>query len=275
MDIVKLVKEGKAYYEFKTVVSKHNDYELEIKVFRDAMKFNNVPNLKYNRNVTLTTETRNGVRLPASAYELQEIADLLSCMLMTPKVIDLIWLQAELKLDSIVNINGHIVATCNIEWVHDAIENKIKSLGGDDGSKLVSCVGKYWCLINALVGAGKLHGAWIACNYGWCGTNASGPGITPGVKCWQRPGFRHRGTHLDPSQTIRLMHRMATLKRPDGTSEEVDLHDLAADPELAPLLHHEGVLKYLRQKGPEQLEPLLDLSFDPDMWSLGSKDNIS
>lgn len=274
MDVVKLVEEGNCRFEYSTVTSKKDGYELDIQVFRDAMKFDGVPSMNYRRNPISSTPIRDGVRLPATAYELQEIADMLNCMLLTPKVIDMIWLQAELKFDCVVNINGQIVATSNIEWVHDKIEEKIAELGGDDGTKLVSCVGKFWCLMNKLAHSGMLHGAWTCCNYGWCAKSASGPGITPGVQCWQRPGFRHGGNHLDPSQTIRLMHRIATLHKPDGTSIKVDLHDIATHPKLSYLLHHEGPLKYLRQKGPEPREPILHPDLDPDMWTIFNPGSI-
>ncbi|MAE84335.1 MAG: hypothetical protein CMB80_16460 [Flammeovirgaceae bacterium] len=254
MDVVQLVKDGQCRYEWYEVVSTHNGYKLHIKVLRDAMKFDDVPAMTWNLKPIAGDDRKfNGVRLPVTAHQLQEIADLLGSMLLTPKVIDIIWLQAKLKFDAVVNINGRIVATSNIHDVHNAIEKKI---GKDDGTKLVSCVGKYWCLMNELASYGKLHGDWVSCNYGWFAKGASGPGITPGTKCWQRPGFRHNKRHWDPSQTIRLMHRKAMLVHPDGTKVSVDLHNIAADAKYAHLLHHQGALKYLRQKGVDKLEPL-------------------
>ena len=257
MDVVQLVKEGKGRYEWSEVVSEHNGYKLYIKVFRDAMKFDDMPAMTWQlKPIAGDDRTFDGMRVPATAHQLQEIADLLGCMLMTPKVIDLIWLTAELRFDAIVNINGNIVATSHVHSVHEAIEKKITSLGGDDGFKLVSCVGKYWCLMNDLEYKGKVHGDWACCNYGWFAKSASGPGITPGTSCWQRPGFAHNKQHWDPSQTIRLMGRKAILESPDGAMEEVDLHDIAANATIAGLLHHQGVLTYLRQNGVEELEPL-------------------
>ena len=43
------------------------------------------------------------------------------------------------------------------------------------------------------------------------------------------------------------MSRSARLVKPDGTEEDVDMHAILTDPELAPLDSHEGVLKYFRQ----------------------------
>jgi len=60
------------------------------------------------------------------------------------------------------------------------------------------------------------------------------------------------------------MHRMARLVKPDGTEEEVDLHDIAKDPALAPLMSHEGVLKYLRQKLVPKLDPIVVPEPEPE-----------
>lgn len=258
IDVVQLVRENRDNYEWAEVKSVHNGYTLYIQVFRDAMKFNGIPALTWDfKQIVGDDRLFDGIRLPASAEQLQQIADLLNCMLMTPKVIDMIWLQAKLKFDCVVNINGKIVANSHIHHVHQKIEEQIQLQGGDDGTKLVSCVGKYWCLINDLVSAGKIHGLYKACNYGWCAKHASGGGVTSGVQCWQRPGYRHSLKHWDPSQTIRLMHRSGRLVHPDGTEERIDLHLIAGNSALAPLLHHQGKLKYLRQKGVLQLDSIV------------------
>jgi len=86
-----------------------------------------------------------------------------------------------------------------------------------------------------------------ACNYGWPSSRGAYRGVTPGIKVWQTPGFKHNHDHRDPSQTIRLMYRKAVLFLADGSRKIVDLHDIAADPKRAVLISHEGVLHYLRQ----------------------------
>lgn len=254
MDVVSAVKNGFGIFDWYEVVSEYNGNKLYIKVFRDAMKFNGVPALTWNfKRITGDVRTFDGVRLPASAHQLQEIADLLGCMLMTPKVIDLIWLQAGTKFDAVINVNGKIVAITNIHDLHTKVESEV---GTDDGVSLISCVGKYWCLTNELSWKPSHGNDTAACNYGWFARHASGPCLSPGTQCWQRPGFGHGKSHFDPSQVIRLMHRKARLISSDGTEQEVDLHDIAADSALAPLLHHQGILTYLRQKGVVKLPPL-------------------
>lgn len=258
IDVVQLVRENKDRFEWAEVKSEHKGYTLFIQVFRDAMKFDNIPALTWDfKPVVGDSCIFDGVRLPATAYQLQQIADMLNCMLLTSKVTDLIWLQADIKFDAVINVLGKIVAVSHIQNVHNAIEEKIQACGGDDGKKLISCVGKYWILINSLYGYSKLYGFDRACNYGWFALKASGPGITPGTQCYQRPGFKHNNQHWDPSQTIRLMHRTARLICPDGTEKYVDLYDIAKDKILSYLISHTGPFTYLRQKGPDSLEPIV------------------
>lgn len=264
MNVVQLVKDGKAKFEWSQLTSEYNGYKLHLNVLRDAMKFDEIPAMTWDFkpvyvNGELDERIFNGVRLPASAGQLQEIADLVGGMLLTPKIIDLIYINAKVKFDSIVNSGPSaytIVAIININDIHEMIEDKIESIG-DDGTGIVECVGKYWCLIEDLNSKGMVQGDYCACNYGWLAKSASGPGVTPGTQCWQRPGFAHNKQHWDPSQTIRLMHPKAVLEHPDGTKEDVDLHDIANNVDLCGLIVHTNKpLTYLRQEGVEQLEPL-------------------
>lgn len=268
MNVVQLVRDGKGRFEWTEVCSEHDGNKLFISVMRDSMKFDGMPAMTWDFRPTYVVKDGkrveddrlfDGVRMPATAYELQQIADLTNGMLMTPLVIGLIWLQAGLKFDSVVNVKGKIVAVSDIHAVHEAIEAVIAKLGGDDGTQLVSCVGKYWCLIQQLANYGFVHGAQACCNYGWFAKSASGPGLTAGTQCWQRPGFRHNIQHWDPSQTIRLMYKWGRLVRADGTEEHVFLPDLAKNTDRCPLITHDGKpLSYLRQKGVPELEPLAE-----------------
>ena len=258
MNVVNLVRAGKGIFDFKEIVSEKDGYKLYIKVFRDAMKFDGMPAMNWRCHPIPGDDRKfDSVRLPASAFELQQIADLLNCMLMTTKVIDMIWLQANIKFDCVTYINT-IVANSNIHDVHNAIEKKIRKAGGDDGKGLISCVGKYWCLINGLGSrpGRNLYGKNTACNYGWMSSKGSGPCLSPGTKCWQRPGFKHNNKHYDPSQTIRLMYKYGRLIHPDGKEETVDLVNILKDEKLSYLINHEGKLDYFRQKNVPELAPI-------------------
>lgn len=263
IDVVNLVKSGQGHFDWQYVVSEIGDQKLYIAVMRDAMRFDNMPPLDWRRTPASDDDDidyiYDGVRLPATPKELQQIADMVGGMLLTPRVIDLIWLQAGVKFDAIVNSGDpyyDIVAEMKVTDVHQLIEAAISDRGSDTGSEIISCVGKYWCLINGLGTDAdkKMYGTSTACNYGWCGDNASGPGLTPGVKCWQRPGYKHNIDHIDPSQVIRLMYREALLVSADGLEQYIDLHEVAGDPELcAHIAFDKKPLKYLRQMNVPQL----------------------
>lgn len=278
VNVVEEVAEGRAHVSWSTVRSKHNGKELIVFVFRDAMKFDGVPALTWDWKPVqkgdrwYTDEIFDGVRLPATAEELQMIADLCGCLMLTPKIIDLIYLQADLKFNPVTNTLPYpgasprarriIVANSHIHRVHAEIEEKVANTGGDDGKKLIAVVGKYWVLINHLLNFDALlYGKDNACNYGWLSTGGRYRAVTAGLKCWQAPGYKHNHHHWDPSQTIRLMYRIGILIHEDGRREEVDLRHLAGQYELAPLIHHEtGPLRYLRQLCVP--EPGSDVSMD-------------
>lgn len=259
IDVVQLVREGKARYGWHWITSTVGELRLRIAVMRDAMRFDAMPQLDWFRRVKSRAETYDGVRLPASAHELQQIADLVGGSLMTPRVVDLIWLQADTRFDAIINDGPpdfNIAAEMDITELHQMIEAKIAEAGGDEGGGLISCVGKYWVLVNELLHKGMVDGDWAACNYGWCSSRGSGPGLTPGVRCWQRPGYKHNKQQVDPSQSIRLVHQQAELSRDSEQSwSEIQLVEVFDDPELAKLVTHDGErLSYTRQRGVEPLD---------------------
>lgn len=260
IDVVQLVKSGRGKFEWGWVLSEHDGHKLAIAVFRDGMKFDNMPAMNWRRNPILGEKTFDGVRLPASANELQQIADYLGCLLLTPKVVDLIWKEAGeagTQFESEVNIKGKIVAMNNVNDVHEAIEAAVVKAGGDKGGVIAS-VGKYWVLSNKLIG-GK-YGKSQAVNYGWpTKGKGNGKGVTGIVNVWQTIGSAHNDQHLDPSQVIRLMCPLARiLRRGMDVWEDIDLYYVLSNPALAPLVSHEGVLKALRQPGVPEPEGTVD-----------------
>lgn len=262
IDVVKLVLEGHGRFEWGWVLSEYKGHRLGIAVFRDAMKFDGLPDMNWGRCPLSKGGIHYGVRLPATAFELQQIADHLDCMLLTPKIVDLIWQEAGasgLQFDSVINIQGRIVALSNIHDVHKELSSAILRAGGDPGrDSIVDSVGKYWVLTNRLL-TGK-YGKSQACNYGWpTKGRGNGPGVTHTVNMWQTLGSGHNDRHLDPSQTIRLMYRWGRLCRPGSRRwEDVDLYAIGSDPHLAPLISHEGVLKVFRQQNVPEPQPVVE-----------------
>lgn len=248
VDILQWIREGDAHVSWGNLVSEHNGHKLVLTVMRDAMKFDQVSAMTWSRKVIDAEDLRDGVRMAVSAKEMQQIADMLFCMLPTPKILDLVWAAAGedgTQLESVVNVKGKIVAISNIHDVHDALEAAIAKAGGDKGG-FIEAVGKYWVLCNRVL-QGKF-GKDQAVNYAWfTKSHGNGPGVTRTINVWQTLGAMHNCEHYDPSQVIRLVYRMAKLLRAgSSTWEDVDLADVATDPELAPLISHEGVLKLTR-----------------------------
>jgi hypothetical protein len=272
LDLIRAVKG--IHVSWGMILSEHKGHQLKISVFRDAMKFDGVPAMTWTRKPVPEThpdhgKTYNGVRLPVTAVEMQQIADICGCMMLTPKVVDLIWLEAGksgLQFESVVNVHGQIVAEADIHKVHEAIEAAIAKAGGDKGGILDS-VGKYWVICNAML-AGKFTAQQKqAVNYGWpTRGQGNGPGVTGKVNVWQRIGSQHDVGHWDPSQTIRLMYRTAMLLKAGETEwTEVDLYDIATDPELADLISHEGPMKVTRQQGVPEPEGVQE---EDGSWTL-------
>lgn len=240
MDLVQAIKGGKATVDWALVHSEHEGHKLRISVMRDALKVDNI-------------------RWPATAIDLQRVADHLGAMLLTPKVVDLIWLEAGRTGTQFNPVINHrypgktvIVALMPVLDVSNLVDDKIQAAGDVGG--VIESVGKYWVLTNKLL-SGKFGSA-QACNYGWHSTTAPYLGVTSSLKVWQPLSSRHNNEHVDPSQVVRLMHRIAFLTRPGEKEEIVDLHQVAIDPALAPLISHEGPLRILRQPGVPDPQPI-------------------
>jgi hypothetical protein len=227
--------DGDLFFDWAELVSAHEEHELRLRVMRDAVL------------------DPNGLRQPATAAQMQRVADRLGCMLMTPKVVDLVWAQAALRLDAVVSVKGRIVANCSVADYNTALEKVIaaaaKRASGYPDAGCVACVGKYWVVCNSLARTGLRYGQQTAANYGWFSSRAprARKSVTGCGNVWQRIGTKHNDAHVDPSQVVRLLQRSATLVGPGGGECEVDLHEIAADPQLSHLINHDGVLHVLRQ----------------------------
>lgn len=188
-----------------------------------------------------------GVRVNVSANLEQTLADLMGCLLMTPKIADLIWLQRQVTLQpqtrAITSKLEDMIANSR------AIDAQLAAQGNPTG--LISTVGKDWTLSNSLLSyPGKAQ------NYGdHCiptGTN-NWRGIrtyplegvpTPAAagQVIQGAWWFHGPTHIDYSQTCRLVRRDCLVD-----DHPWDLADLLRDSTLSKLAAADGPLKLLRQ----------------------------
>lgn len=186
----------------------------------------------------------NGVRINVSAKGQQEIADYMSCSLLTAKLSDMIFMKAKWKLTPAPRTISSSVAVMTAHSVD--IDKQVNKVGAAKND-LVSTVGKDWIIDNIL--ANKPIGT--AMNYGWHFKGNSFQGITgelpvgykdmPGIRMIQGRGTRHDNMHSDYSQVCRLVSNSLLL---DG--KVYNLQDLLSE-DLAALGNYDGKLKYLRQ----------------------------
>lgn len=190
----------------------------------------------------------DGVRINVSAATQQGIADLLGCSLLTAKLADLAYAQRQVTL---CPFPRPIAMTTASMVEHSAkIDAALSKLGPVGG--LIQTVGKHWIIDNELA----LHPG-RAMNYGWHFQGASFQSIQGEVvptlmkqpngqyqRLIQGRGTAHDIYHVDYSQTCVLVQLACTV---DG--QAMSLLDVFADPALAPLVSHQGVLKVTRQPG--------------------------
>lgn len=195
-----------------------------------------------------------GVRIGAGAQLAQQCADLLGALLLTPRVLDLMYQSRGLTIEPQTQYDATQMLTTHwFEKESARIDAAITSAGGPEPGAIVQTVGKPWCVTNALLThPGK------ACNYGWHvppGSVSGSPAqwkktpaylsvSLPGIYVLQQPGFAHGLDEADYSEMIVLMHRSCKL---DGV--ETDLATVLQDSTNASLVSHEGPLKVLRQPG--------------------------
>jgi hypothetical protein len=220
---------------FATITSTWNGHTADFYVFADALKI-------------------AGVRINVSAYLEQQIADLLSCSLMTAKVADLRWAQRAVTLPPyprpIANSTAVMVNQSSV------IDVALSATGYQTG--IVETTGKNW-LIDTLLD--KHPGR--AINYGWHfdGTfqgKTWDQSVTGSARVIQGRGWAHDSAEVDYSQVCILVSRTCVI---DGT-EKFDLWELLRDSGLAPLASAQGVLKTMRQPGVPVLGPLVSIN-DP------------
>lgn len=185
---------------------------------------------------------------------MQHVADILGCIPQTPKIVDEGHLQAGIRFDAIVNSGPpHYKIVANMSDVEytNLLEKKIAELGGDDNKSIISCLAKYWVLIEDLADwTDDKYGKDQAFNYGWIHSSAPNVSVTKKLKCYQYIGAAHNDTHEDASQGLVLMWQWGVLER-HGVQPGIPIHltEIGQDPKLAPLITHEKKLTVWRFPG--------------------------
>ncbi len=188
-----------------------------------------------------------GVRVIVSAQLEQQIADMLGASLLTAKLADLVFLQAEVRLAPM----PRGITNATVAMIDQS--QKIDAAIGDVGDRVVSTVGKHWIIDEWLKTQPNR-----ACNYGWHFVGSSFQGIAGEacasgakdlltgsvIRVIQGRGTRHDMHEDDYSQNAVLVQTTCLV---DGN--ELTLTDVLTSDELAPLASHQGKMTILRQPG--------------------------
>lgn len=232
---------GKVTASWSSVIASANGHTGTFYVLTDALKINDV-------------------RLSTSAFTLQIIADKLNACLMTPRLIDLAFLQAKIVIppQPLYPPGDSTALMAHESRMIDAAIRKVE--GADTTFRLLAPIGKNWCLSNEILKAQPGYAAL----YGWAVTRDFGSKIQselPGIKL-------HKGTlpgiaNIQPLATVHEMHyedyAMLTslvLRTCIVDGQKMDLRDVLASSELSALVSHEGPLKIARQPGVPESAPI-------------------
>jgi hypothetical protein len=191
-----------------TIVSNYQGRRAEIEVTTDAL-------------------TILGVRFDVTAEGAQRIADRLHAILPTPRILQLIWEQADVRLTPCtLPSDAEMASTARMIEHSKCVDQRIAGRKG-----LIVNVGKHWVLTNRISEKRNL-----AANYGW---------FMKGRRPIQTVGTRHDTAHTDYSQVLRLVKPSM---RVDG--REVDIRQVGRSPELWGLVSDEGPLLVWRASRP-------------------------
>ena len=229
--ILQAVLDDKAEVVWADISNTYKDHTATFHVFADALKI-------------------SGVRVNVSAETEQHIADAIGCMLLTPLLADLMWVQAAVHIEPRPR---PITASTQAMVEHSLdIDKQLAALGNPTG--LIQTVGKHWVIDEPLASNPSK-----AMNYGWHFKGAAFQGLHGEVvaslmkdasgaylRLIQGRGTAHDMHHSDYSQTCCLVARECEV---DGGP--ADLEEILKDPELAPLASASGKLSVLRQPGVE------------------------
>jgi hypothetical protein len=196
-------------------------------------------------NVTADAVKLNGVRVDVSAQLNQQIADGSGALLLTAKMADLCWLQRSVAIDPPVRpITDSTAAMVDTSQRIDAA----LADGGYAGG-LISGPWKFWLIDNQIPADRAMNYGFFVIpdsGMGWRGIATEAMVTVPSSqgRAIQGRGTVHNMMHTDYSQLCHMMHRACLA---DGVTR--DLLDVLQDPDLAPLISHEGPLQVLRQPG--------------------------
>jgi hypothetical protein len=216
---------------WSTIQVAHGPYIAKLQVSSDGLRIG---------------DTSESIRLSTGHGTAQLIANDLGSVLPTPKLSDEIWAQADVRIPPLTQpwyadgTMGHLSRMIE----QSALVDELIAQHGGSAGQLVADVGKDWVITRRLWNSPSR-----AANYGWL-TGAGQSAAATSVGGWviQGIGLAHGLQHVDYSQTLRLIYREVEICDQSSCWAE-DIYDVIKDPELAPLISHEGVLPSMEHPG--------------------------
>jgi hypothetical protein len=220
--VIGAVADGRYEHTFVPLTVSANGHTATFQVSQDALKI-------------------DGVRVNASAFLQQRIADLIGACLVTPKLLDQMWISRAVTL---LPCTQPIASSAAAMVRHSAcVDRELAAAGGVPDGGVVQTVGKTWVLSNRISPT-------VAMNMGWHLATPM-PGVPfdpaptlPGEHMIQSPGTHHDPNWIDYSQVCLFVNAECVL---DGAYST--FADIAQSSDLSALVSHEGVLRSLRQPG--------------------------
>ena len=170
-----------------------------------------------------------GIRLTAAAETAQRVADALGCVMLTTRIADALWAQADVRVAPCIGAPKNEESMTKWMVIHSRqIDARVRGRVG-----LVANVGKHWVITPRFV---ELPGR-AAC-YGWFDREA------PNGVLWQPLELKHTPMYQDYSFTVRLVRRDCVV---DGV--ERDLREVLCAEGVSKLVSNEGPFKTSRLPG--------------------------
>ena len=202
---------------------------------------NHVVTLRVAPDYLAVGSDADALRLPLTPLTAQQVADRLDCSLPTPKIVDAIYAAATVKLAPIPIPPSQAMTTVPVFAEHHRL---IADQMADEGKTLPSGSIVAGHKKDIVVTARLATTAGKVAIYGWHRTN--GVLIQPLY-------LGHSDRYADYSHGVRLVANAVTV---DGTN--TTLARLLADPALASLLSHEGVVETPRYTVPTPTPPRIE-----------------
>ncbi len=206
--ILKAVEDGHYFIRWTPLVMQYEGLTVTIDVMADSLRIG---------------DQEDSIRVICSYRTAQQIADILDAMLPTTKIVDAIWLHADVRAGILTQTPDEYMAdTDRMILHHYKLEDDTRDYAGG-----LWTAGKDWVLTSRIWKQPNR-----AANYGWI--DSKGKAIQP-------LGLAHDLNHTDYSQMPRFVSRTC-----DANGNMADIRDVITDKKLSWCINDDGPLPSYR-----------------------------